>query len=111
MAAIATDIESLLKWIVRKLREQYHPERIVLFGSWAWGGGDAESDVDLLIVKRTAERFIDRCCRVRRILSDPGRTAPLDILVLTPEELEQMLAAGDQFIAGVLDGGKVLHAT
>lgn len=108
--ATTESIERSLDTIVTKLRNHYQPQRIVLFGSWAHGKADSDSDIDLLIIKDTRERLIDRCAHVRRILSSRKRTVPLEVLVLTPGELEQRLATGDQFIADILKSGRVLHA-
>lgn len=102
--------ESEIRRIVRKLRSEYAPQRIILFGSRAHGAARPDSDIDLLIVKETSDRFIDRWVAVRRILSDPGRRVPLETLVLTPGEIEQRLAVGDQFIAEIVNEGKVLYA-
>ena len=67
-------------------------------------------DIDLLIIKETSERFIDRWSSVRRILTDPKRTIALEALVLTPQELSERLAKGDQFLAEILKKGEVLYA-
>lgn len=83
---------------------------MVLFGSYAYGTPRPGSDIDLLIVKETSKRFIDRWVTVRRILSDPKRTLPLEVLVLTPQEVSRRLAMGDQFVAEILEKGKVLYA-
>jgi len=96
--------------MVDKLAREYRPERVVLFGSYAYGTPDEESDIDLLIIKNTPEAFIDRWATVRRILSDPKRRTPLETLILTPEEVSQRLEIGDQFIMEILEKGKVLYA-
>lgn len=73
--------------IVRKLVSDYQPERIILFGSHARGDAGPDSDVDLLIVKDTPERPLDRMLTARRAL---GRAnVPLDVFVLTPEEFAE----------------------
>ena len=102
--------EQVIDDMVKKLVQEYHPERVVLFGSYAYGTPDEESDIDLLIVKDTPERFIDRWVTVRRILSDPKRTVPLETIVLTPKEISDRLAIGDQFIKEIMEKGKVLYA-
>jgi predicted nucleotidyltransferase len=68
------------------------------------------SDIDLLVTKETSERFIDRWVTVRRILSDPERKLPLEVLVLTPQEVSNRLDIGDQFINEILEKGRVLYA-
>jgi len=97
--------------IVQRLRTEYKPERIILFGSEVEGTSDGNSDVDLLIVKETEERFIDRWTAVRRILSDPDRRFALDTLVLSPREIRDRLARGDQFLKHILDHGLVMYET
>lgn len=63
---------------VGKLREAYAPRHIILFGSYARGNPRADSDVDLLVITDTSERFLDRLTTVRRILSDAHRTTPIE---------------------------------
>ncbi len=84
---------------------------MILFGSHARGTPRSESDIDLLIIKETSERFIDRWTRVRRILSDPQRAIPFETLVLTPQEVAKRLAIGDQFVETILREGTVLYAS
>ena len=96
--------------ILRKLVTEYAPQRVILFGSYAYGNPRADSDIDLLIIKETSDRFIDRWVTVRRILSDAKRSLPLDTLILTPQEVAQRLAIGDQFVAEILERGEVLYA-
>jgi predicted nucleotidyltransferase len=97
----ATQVSSIIHEMVERLRGSYAPEKIILFGSHAYGTPQSDSDIDLLVIKETTERFIDRCVRVRRILSDPQRTVGLEILVLTPRELSRRLDIGDQFLAEI----------
>jgi predicted nucleotidyltransferase len=99
-----------LNKLLRKLVSDYAPQRVILFGSHAYGEPSKDSDVDLLIIKETSERFIDRWTTVRSILSDPTRMWPLETLVLTPQEVSVRLAAGDQFLTEILDKGEVLYA-
>lgn len=99
-----------LNKIVKRLVDAYRPEKIILFGSYAYGKPSADSDLDLLIIKRTAERFIDRWTSVRKIVSDPERLIPFEPLVLTPHEVEVRLAIGDQFIEEIITKGEVLYA-
>src|SRR3990170_3323184 len=87
----------IISEIVEKIKKEYQPERIILFGSYAYGAPGDDSDIDLLIVKETNDRRIDRRVKVRRIVSAPKRKLPLETLVLTPKELEYRLEIGDQF--------------
>ena len=103
------DLEAPILWRVEKLVAGYAPQKVVLFGSYAYGNPGPDSDIDLLIIKETGERFIDRWVEVQRILTGTHRSVPVDTLVLTPEEIELRLAIGDQFVQEILDKGEVLH--
>ena len=102
--------ETELNKIVRRVVDAYQPEKIILFGSYAYGEPNADSDLDLLIIKKTSERFIDRCVNVRKIVTDPKRSIPFEPIVLTPDEVEARLAIGDQFIEEIVTRGQVLYA-
>lgn len=101
--------KTILK-IVEKIKKEYQPNRIVLFGSYAYGKPDRDSDIDLLVIKKTHNRPIDRRVAVARIVSDPKRLIPVEPIVLTPKEVNERLKIGDQFIKEILKKGKVLYA-
>lgn len=107
---MVSEARKVIQEIVRKLVAGYAPQKVILFGSYARGTPRPDSDIDLLIVKETSERFIDRWVTVRRLLSDPQRLIPLETIVLTPQELAHRLEVGDQFIAEILEEGEVLYA-
>jgi len=96
--------------IVSRLVDTYRPEKIILFGSYAYGKPNADSDLDLLIIKKSSERFIDRWVNVRRIVSDPKRSISFEPIVLTPDEVKERLAIGDQFIKEIITRGEILYA-
>ncbi len=102
--------QDLIRDLVKKLRENYTPEKIILFGSYAYGEPRPDSDIDLLIIKDTNERFIDRWVAVQQILSDSKRTVGLETLVVTPQEISRRLEIGDQFVREILEKGRVLYA-
>lgn len=104
------EVREIIQHIVKKLLADYAPQKVILFGSYASGQPHSGSDIDVLIIKETSERFIERWITVRRILSDPQRTIPLETLVLTPQEVAKRLAMGDQFLAEILETGEVLYA-
>jgi predicted nucleotidyltransferase len=107
---LSAELDKVTEQIVSKLREGYAPNKIVLFGSHVRGDATSDSDIDLLIIKETNLRFIDRWVTVRTILSDSSRKFAIDTLILTPREIEERLSRGDQFIADILQNGQVLYA-
>ncbi len=100
----------LIRDLLDRLVAEYQPERVILFGSWATGRADQESDIDLLIIKRTDEAFIDRWMRVRKILTDRNRLTPLDTWVLTPEEFDRRIKRHDPLIEEIMLSGIELYA-
>ena len=101
--------QDLIAAITQRLIERYQPERIVLFGSYAAGQPHADSDIDLLIIKRTNQPFYHRLAEVRRLVSDVRRGQAFEPLVLTPEELAERLNRGDQFLQEIVTRGSSLH--
>jgi len=108
-SASGYDASDAIEGMLAKLVAHYAPQKVILFGSYAYGEPDKDSDIDLLVIKDTPERFIDRWVRVHRVLTGTHRSLPLEPVVLTPREVEARLAAGDQFIAEILEKGKVLY--
>ncbi len=92
--------------ITAQLIEKYKPEKIILFGSAAWGEGEI-NDIDLLIVKSETPYYgIDRMRELDRIIE---RNIAADMLVYRPEEVDERLEMGDPFIKKILKEGKVLY--
>jgi predicted nucleotidyltransferase len=104
------DFETVLDSIVDKLAREYQPRQVILYGSQARGTPDRGSDIDLLIVKDSHLSPYKRIVYVRRLLRDPQRRIPLDLLVVTPAELEERLERGDQFLQTIVSQGQVLYA-
>jgi predicted nucleotidyltransferase len=96
-----------LQKIVSVLIENYQPEKIILFGSLASDEVKEESDIDLLLVKKSDKRPLERVMEVMALLGYP-RVA-LDIFVYTPEEIEYLRKEESQFIEDILEHGKVLY--
>ena len=84
----------------------YSPQKVILFGSQARGRPARHSDVDIIVVKETSKRFVDRLMEVSRFLDLPFG---IDVFVYTPDELEQMLAQGNPFITMALGQGVVIY--
>lgn len=103
------EVRKVILEMVEKIKKEYQPERIILFGSFAYGSPDHDSDIDLLIIKDTSERPIDRRVAVTRLVSDPKRLIPFEPIVLTPQEIASRLKIGDQFIDEILRKGEILY--
>ena len=91
----------------RAIAEEFKPDKIILFGSYAWGRPNADSDVDLLVIVDTQARPVDRYLCVSRLLRP--RPFPLDLLVKTPDEIAQALDRDDTFIREIMAQGRVLY--
>ena len=99
--------EALLAGITRCIVEKFQPHKVVLFGSYAYGTPDLDSDVDLLVVLDSDEPIAQRIRRVAEVAK--VRFVPMDVLVRTPAEIAERLAMGDFFMAEILEKGKVLY--
>ncbi len=103
-------LQDTIQKILDKLVTGYAPQKVILYGSHAYGKPDRDSDIDLLIIKETTERFIDRWVTVQQILTGTHPSIPVETLVLTPQEMEKRLAIGDQFVEEIINKGEVLYA-
>ncbi len=103
-------VKDTIQRILDKLVTGYAPQKVILYGSYAYGKPDRDSDIDLLIIKDTSERFIDRWVTVQQILTGTHPSIPVETLVLTPQEMERRLAIGDQFVEEIITRGEVLYA-
>lgn len=92
--------------IVKNLK-RYKPKKVILFGSRAWGKPGKDSDIDLLIIKKTKQNPYKRIPEARSYLHDVDWA--FDLLVLTPAEVEKRLRLGDFFIENIIKKGKVLY--
>src|SRR3989338_9986804 len=98
--------EKKIQEVANKIARNFKPEKIILFGSYAWGKPQADSDVDLFVIAATKNtRELTR--KIDGSLSK--RTFPLDIIVYRPESVERNLKAGDFFIRNIVNKGKILY--
>lgn len=102
------EIHKLLRKISERLKKEYHAERVILFGSYATGKYTQDSDVDILVIAPTKERFFERMASVKRLIRDLRNGLPIAPVALTPEEIEKRKKAGDQFIIEILEKGLLL---
>ena len=104
-----TRIRKIIIEIVDRILKGYKPKKVILFGSYAYGQPTEDSDIDLLIIKNTDKRPIDRWVEVKRLLRDNSRTLPISPLVYTEKEIEERIAIKDFFIEEILEKGDVLY--
>jgi uncharacterized protein len=90
----------------RLVAEEFHPEKIILFGSYAYGTPDDGSDVDLLVVM-PAGNEASQAVRIRLALPAPF---PMDLLVRTPEKLRRRIDEGNWFLREVMEKGRGSYA-
>jgi predicted nucleotidyltransferase len=93
---------------LQNLIEQVQPEKIILFGSYASGNPTPDSDVDLLVIVRGKEGESRRERYLRVALALRPRWFPADIIVHTPEEIEERLTHSF-FLREILARGKVIY--
>ena len=98
---------SELQKAITLLARQFQPEKVILFGSWAYGKPNQDSDVDLCVIKNTT----DTRSLAREIDSSLfPRPFPIDLLVMTPKQVNDRLAINDYFVTEIVQKGKLLYA-
>jgi predicted nucleotidyltransferase len=90
----------------RRIADRFHPDRVVLFGSYAEGTADEGSDVDLLIILSFKERPFRKAIEIQDYLNPDFAC---DVVVRRPEDVARRYAEGDPLIREALDRGKVLY--
>ena len=106
-AGFSHPVDANLPQVIQRLARALRPEKIVLFGSYAYGQPTPDSDVDLLVVMETSASAVERYLTVSRLLRP--RPFPVDIVVKTPAEIEHALKSGDFFIREILSQGQVAY--
>lgn len=95
-----------IQYVCRRIAETYHPEKIILFGSHAYGTPTPESDLDLLVVMKEAAQPVEQSIKMTLEL---GIYTPLDLLIRTSKEVKQRLADGDMFMRLICERGQVMY--
>ena len=96
-----------IRAVVKQIAVKFQPEKIILFGSYAYGQPRPESDVDLLVIIDTPLRNREQAAQIARAID---YHFGLDLLVRSPQQLAERLALGDFFLQEVTEKGKVLYA-
>src|SRR5207247_10641888 len=95
----------VIRRFARQVAECFRPDKIILFGSFAYGRPHADSDVDILVIM-PARNQLEQAFRIHTQIDPPF---PVDVLVRTPRNLRWRLAAGDSFLRETVSRGKVLY--
>ena len=103
-------LQPVLAQLTRRILQVGSPRKIVLFGSWARGGANPSSDLDLLIVEDdSASPRYRRATPYRMALLDVLPDRDVDIVVWTPEEIEEWRNVPQAFISTALREGLILY--
>ena len=89
----------------REIVEKFHREKVIVFGSYAYGTPTDDSDVDILVVMETEKNPLREAAAVRRGTRHPF---PLDLIVRTPSDVARRLANQDSFICEIIGNGRLL---
>lgn len=104
-----SNIEKKINAVSDKIVREFKPDKIMLFGSYAWGKPGSDSDVDLLVIKESNKTRLERQKELRSILSD--QYLPIDVLVYTSAELEEQVnKKHNLFLEDVVRNGVVLYS-
>jgi predicted nucleotidyltransferase len=100
-------IRQIREWS-RSVAAQFKPERIILFGSYAYGRPREDSDVDLLVVLSHEGLAARKASEIRLALPS---NVPVDVIVRSPEKLRERLQMNDFFMRDIMEKGLVLYAS
>jgi predicted nucleotidyltransferase len=95
----------LIRRFVRQVAERFRPDRIILFGSYAYGTPNENSDVDILVVM-PARNQLDQAIKIGRAIPPPFS---MDLIVRTPAEMKWRLEEKESFLTEIISRGKVLY--
>ncbi len=93
--------------IIKIIKDNIKPEKIILFGSYANGNPNEHSDLDLLIIKDSDIPRYKRGREIRKYLRGIG--VPLDILIYTQKEIDRWKNVEQAFITQTMKNGKVVY--
>ena len=94
-----------IRHYARQIAAHFQPQKIILFGSYAYGKPHEHSDVDLLVVM-PARNQVSQAVRIRWALPAPFA---MDLIVRTPERLRRALDEEDWFLREIVENGKLLY--
>jgi len=99
------DEKSILE-LKDRIASEFRPQRIIMFGSYAYGTPTEDSDLDLLIIMKYVGSAISKAVE---ILNHIRPRIPVDLVLRTPEEIQKRIQANDFFLTEILRRGQVLY--
>jgi uncharacterized protein len=100
----------LLDQITQRLVSSLKPEQIILFGSYAYGEPNEDSDIDLLVIVSQSDE--PRYRRARKAYKSlRGISTPTDVIVMTREEVERKINVRSSLVNRVIHDGKILYGS
>jgi predicted nucleotidyltransferase len=95
----------IIRRYARQVAERFQPDKIVLFGSYAYGTPQADSDVDILVIM-PARNELDQAFKIR---CQVPTQFPMDLIVLKPSNVKWRLEEGESFLTEIMSRGKILY--
>ena len=92
--------------LAARIGRGFSPRQVILFGSYAEGTASADSDVDLLVVMNHEGKGWKKATEIRQRIRPQF---PLDLLVRTPQQIQERINLGDCFIKEIWTKGKILY--
>ena len=95
-----------IRQLCARIAREFKPQKIILFGSHAYGQPTPESDLDLMVVMQFEGDLLEQAVTM---LNQLNMLLPIDVLVRTPEQVQQRLEMGDSFMRDIIERGKVMY--
>jgi len=102
-------MREIIRQIAQVINENFNPEKVILFGSYAYGKPTAESDIDIFVIMDTKLRFSEQATEIRMKIREKIKDKPpIDLLVRTQESIKKRIEMNDFFIKEIIEKGVVL---
>lgn len=100
------DVQAHIQKLCKQIVDRFRPQKVILFGSYAWGTPNFDSDIDLLVVMPYDGNELQQMANVRGKLDS---SMPLDVLVKTPEQIDRDLETDNFFTREIIENGVTLY--
>lgn len=107
--AVTPTTKEIISEVIHDVAEKIGASKAILFGSMARNTHDKRSDVDVVFIKDTTERFIERPDLAMKLLYEQIKGRDIDVLIYTPKEFLTMQEDGNSFIRQIVKDGVVLY--